>query len=54
VEEASPSSRSRPLRIAAVVAAAIVLTTTFVYLGFPYDRLGPILEAHVDDTMSTG
>jgi type II secretion system protein N len=48
VEEASPSSRSRPLRIAAVVAAAIVLTTTFVYLGFPYDRLGPILEAQAE------
>ena len=44
MEESAPTSIPRPLRIAAVVAAAIALTTTFIYLGFPYDRLGPFLE----------
>lgn len=31
---------SRPLRIAALAAAAFLLTGLFVFLGFPWDRLG--------------
>jgi type II secretion system protein N len=31
--------RSRPLRITAIALAALVLTSTFVYLGFPYELL---------------
>jgi type II secretion system protein N len=30
---------SRPLRIAAIAAAAVLLTGLFVFLGFPWDRL---------------
>jgi type II secretion system protein N len=48
VEEKAPISLPRPLRIAAIAFAALVLFTTFVYMGFPYDRLGPILVSRVE------
>lgn len=43
---------SRSLRIAAITAAALLLTSTFVYLGFPYDRLAGIAGERLQD--STG
>jgi type II secretion system protein N len=51
VEDSTPEL-PRPLRIAAVALAAIVLFAGFVYLGFPYARLAPILEQRV--RQSTG
>ncbi|MGH0032049.1 MAG: hypothetical protein ACQGVC_19840, partial [Myxococcota bacterium] len=43
-----PVSLPRPLRIAAVVLAALLLTSFFVYLGFPWDRLADRLGARVE------
>jgi len=48
VAERTPTSLPRPLRIAAVVLAGLVLFSGFVYLGFPYDRLAPILAQRVE------
>ncbi len=43
---------SRSLRIAAIAFAALLLTSTFVYLGFPYDRLAAIAAEQIEG--STG
>lgn len=44
----SPASLPRPLRIALVAVAAILLTSFFVYLGFPYDLLAGRLASRVE------
>jgi type II secretion system protein N len=43
------SGRPRPLRIAAIAAAALLLTATFAYLRFPYERLAASLSARLAD-----
>ena len=43
----SPASLPRPLRIALVALAAILLTGFFVYLGFPYELLATRLGSHI-------
>lgn len=43
----SPLPQSRPLRIAVLTATALLLTSFFVYLGFPYDRLADVAARHV-------
>ena len=44
--------QSRPLRIAAIAFAGVVLTLFFIYLGFPYDRLADVAARQVES--STG
>lgn len=41
--------RPRPLRSIAIAAAALLLTGTFAYLRFPYDRLAASLAARLED-----
>ena len=47
-QAAAARSRSRP-QWAGIAAAAIVLTGTFAYLRFPYDRLADSLSARLGD-----
>jgi type II secretion system protein N len=54
VEERTPSSLPRPLRIAAVALAGLVLFAGFVYLGFPYDRLGAVLAHRIERATGVG
>ncbi len=49
---ASIGPLSRPWRIAAIAAAALLLTSAFMYLGFPYDRLAGIAAEQIEG--STG
>ena len=50
MNRAKPASgQARPLRIAALVGAAVLLTGTFAYLRFPYDRLAASISARLDD-----
>lgn len=44
----SPASLPRPLRIGAIALAAVLLTSFFIYLGFPYDRLASRISAGVE------
>jgi type II secretion system protein N len=46
---AAPRQRPRPFRIAAVVALGLLLTATFAYLRFPYDRLAASLGARLEE-----
>jgi type II secretion system protein N len=54
VEERAPLSAPRPLRIAAVALAGVLLFGGFVYLGFPYDRLGPVLAERIERATGLG
>lgn len=40
--------RSRRLRITAIALAALLLTSTFIYLGFPYDLLADVLTRQLE------
>lgn len=42
-----------PLRIVAIAVAAVLLTGFFIYLGFPYDRLGESLSVRVEQATGT-
>jgi type II secretion system protein N len=44
---------TRTLRIVAVIVAAVLLTSFFVYLGFPYDRLGEYLSSKIEQATGT-
>ena len=44
---------SRTLRIVAIALAAVMLTSFFVYLGFPYDRLGDSLSTRLEQATGT-
>lgn len=47
MEEQATPSLPRPLRIGAIALAGLLLFTTFVYLRFPYDRLGALLASRI-------
>jgi type II secretion system protein N len=44
---------SQTLRTVAIVVAALLLTSFFVYLGFPYDRLGDYLSGRIEQATGT-
>jgi len=46
--EANRTTIPRPLLLLGVPLAGVFLVSLFIYLGFPYDRLGPILEAQAE------
>lgn len=52
--DSSPSGLqlSRPLRVLAITVAAVLLTSLFVYRGFPYDRLATRIVSQLE--MATG
>lgn len=45
---ASSRTLPRPLRVSGIVLAAVLLTSLFVYLGFPYDRLANLVAGRVE------
>lgn len=43
----SPLPQSRPLRITVIAVAAFLLTSFFIYLGFPYDRVADLAAQQI-------
>lgn len=45
---------SRPLRIAGIGVAALLLTSFFIVLGFPYERLGIVMATSIERGLGVG